>query len=233
MNALFAIPLMLFWHDLRHAWRYPGDMLGGAVFFVMMITLLPLGLGGGLGGELGGAQELLRLIAPTMLWIAVMLACLPQMDRLFHREATSGILEQMRISPAPMPLLMLAKIAAAWVVVVVPLVVVAPLLGVMLGLAVGQMVASTGLFALGGLGFVLVGAMAAALTLGAQGRGIFNAIIILPLAMPLLIFGAGATHALIAGDAVQGHVMLLTAFVLVLLVLAPLISAIAIGFAEE
>ena len=230
MNALCTIPLTLFWQDIRHAWCYPaGDILGGAVFFVMMITLLPLGLGGGLGGE----QELLRLIAPTMLWIAVMLACLQQIDRLFHRESVSGILEQMLISPAPMPLLMLAKIAAAWVVVIVPLMMVAPLLGVMLGLAVGQMVASTGLFALGGLGFVLVGAMAAALTLGARRSGIFNAIIILPLAMPLLIFGTSAMNALIAGGEVRGHLMLLTAFVLVLLVLAPLISAIAIGFAEE
>ena len=225
MNALCTIPLVLFWHDLRHALRYPADMLGGAVFFVMMITLVPLGL--------GGEQGMLRLIAPTMLWIAVMLACLPQLGRLFHREAVSGILEQMLISPAPMPLLMLAKIAAAWVVVIVPLVLVAPLLGVMLGLAVGQMVASSGLFALGGLGFVLVGAMAAALTLGARHSGVFNAIIILPLAMPLLIFGTSATGALIAGGAVQGHIMLLTALVLVLLVLAPLISAIAIGFAEE
>jgi heme exporter protein B len=225
MTTLFSIPMMLFVHDLRAACRYPGDMLASVMFFVMITTLVPLGL--------GPDQALLAQIAPAIIWIAVMLASLPQMDRLYTREARDGVLEQMLVSPAPVPLLMLAKALAAWVIIILPLILSAPVLAVMLGLSINGLLAIVAFLGLGGLCLVLIGSMAAGLTLGSRRSGIFIALIVLPLAMPVLIFGVMATTAVLTGGDAIGHLMLLAALTLILLVLAPPVSAAAIRFAEE
>ena len=229
----FAIMLA----DIRSALRYPGDILSGLSFFIMITTLVPLGLGSDQG-------ELAR-IAPAMIWIAVMLASLPQMDRLFTRHAKDGVLEQMLVSPAPMAMLMLARILAAWVIIILPLVLAAPILGLMFGLPVHMLAGVLGFLAMGGLCLVLIGAMAAALSLGSRQSGIFTAIIVLPLSMPVLIFGVAGISAIqtdhaMAGDstgaligASTGHIMLLGALTLVLLVLSPPVTAAAIRFSEE
>jgi heme exporter protein B len=200
-------------------------MLASVIFFVMITTLVPLGL--------GPDQALLVQIAPAIIWIAVMLASLPQMDRLFTREARDGVLEQMLVSPAPMPLLMLAKALAAWVIIILPLMLAAPVLALMLGLTFTGLWAIGIFLGLGGLCLILIGAMAAGLTLGSRRSGIFIALIVLPLAMPVLIFGVLATTAILTGGDAKGHLMLLTAIALILLVLAPPVSAAAIRFAEE
>ena len=225
MTTLLSIPMMLFVHDLRAACRYPGDMLASVMFFVMITTLVPLGL--------GPDQALLAQIAPAIIWIAVMLASLPQMDRLYTREARDGVLEQMLVSPAPMPLLMLAKALAAWVIIILPLILSAPVLAVMLSLSINGLFAIVAFLGLGGLCLVLIGSMAAGLTLGSRRSGIFIALIVLPLAMPVLIFGVMATTAVLTGGDAIGHLMLLAALTLILLVLAPPVSAAAIRFAEE
>ena len=225
MTTILSIPMMLFVHDLRAACRYPGDMLASVMFFVMITTLVPLGL--------GPDQALLAQIAPAIIWIAVMLASLPQMDRLYTREARDGVLEQMLVSPAPLPLLMLAKALAAWVIIILPLILSAPVLAVMLGLSINGLLAIVAFLGLGGLCLVLIGSMAAGLTLGSRRSGIFIALIVLPLAMPVLIFGVMATTAVLTGGDAIGHLMLLAALTLILLVLAPPVSAAAIRFAEE
>jgi heme exporter protein B len=225
MTTILSIPLMVFFNDLRSACRHPGDMLASVIFFVMITTLVPLGL--------GPDQALLVQIAPAIIWIAVMLASLPQMDRLFTREARDGVLEQMLVSPAPMPLLMLAKALAAWVIIILPLMLAAPVLALMLGLTFTGLWAIGIFLGLGGLCLILIGAMAAGLTLGSRRSGIFIALIVLPLAMPVLIFGVLATTAILTGGDAKGHLMLLTAIALILLVLAPPVSAAAIRFAEE
>jgi len=225
MTTLLSIPMMLFVHDLRAACRYPGDMLASVMFFVMITTLVPLGL--------GPDQALLAQIAPAIIWIAVMLASLPQMDRLYTREARDGVLEQMLVSPAPVPLLMLAKALAAWVIIILPLILSAPVLAVMLGLSINGLLAIVAFLGLGGLCLVLIGSMAAGLTLGSRRSGIFIALIVLPLAMPVLIFGVMATTAVLTGGDAIGHLMLLAGLTLILLVLAPPVSAAAIRFAEE
>jgi heme exporter protein B len=176
-----------------------------------------------------------------MIWIAVMLASLPQMDRLFTRHAKDGVLEQMLVSPAPMAMLMLAKILAAWVIIILPLVLAAPVLGLMFGLPVHMLAGVLGCLGMGGLCLVLIGAMAAALSLGSRQSGIFTAIIVLPLSMPVLIFGVAGISAIQADDAMAGastgastgHIMLLGALTLVLLVLSPPVTAAAIRFSEE
>ncbi len=225
MTTILSIPMMMFVHDLRSACRYPGDMLASVMFFVMITTLVPLGL--------GPDQALLAQIAPAIIWIAVMLASLPQMDRLFTQEARDGVLEQMLVSPAPMPLLMLAKALAAWVIIILPLMLSAPVLALMLGLSFNGLWAIGAFLGLGGLCLVLIGSMAAGLTLGSRRSGVFIALIVLPLAMPVLIFGVMATTAVLTGADAKGHFMLLAALALILLVLAPPVSAAAIRFAEE
>jgi heme exporter protein B len=132
-----------------------------------------------------------------------------------------------------MPLLMLAKALAAWVIIILPLMLAAPVLALMLGLTFTGLWAIGIFLGLGGLCLILIGAMAAGLTLGSRRSGIFIALIVLPLAMPVLIFGVLATTAILTGGDAKGHLMLLTAIALILLVLAPPVSAAAIRFAEE
>lgn len=211
--------------DFRSALRYPGDILSGLSFFIMITTLIPLGLGPDQG-------ELAR-IAPAMIWIAVMLASLPQMDRMFSRASKDGVLEQMLVSPAPMSMLMMAKTFAAWLIIILPLVLASPILGIMFGLPLNMLVKMLGILSMGGLCLVLIGAMAAALVLGSRQSGIFTAIIVLPLSMPVLIFGVAGISALQNRADVTGHTMLLGALTLVLLVLSPLVTAAAIRFSEE
>ena len=112
MNAMIRPCLAVMIADMWSALRYPADMLSGLSFFIMITTLVPLGLGSDQG-------ELVR-IAPAIIWISVMLASLPQMDRLFSRHAKDGVLEQMLVSPTPMTMLMLAKIIAAWIIIILP-----------------------------------------------------------------------------------------------------------------
>jgi heme exporter protein B len=136
-----------------------------------------------------------------------------------------------------MAMLMLAKILAAWVIIILPLVLAAPVLGLMFGLPVHMLAGVLGCLGMGGLCLVLIGAMAAALSLGSRQSGIFTAIIVLPLSMPVLIFGVAGISAIQADDAMAGastgHIMLLGALTLVLLVLSPPVTAAAIRFSEE
>ncbi len=225
MTAMIRPCLAVMIADMRSALRYPADMLSGLSFFIMITTLVPLGL--------GSDQEELARIAPAIIWISVMLASLPQMDRLFSRHAKDGVLEQMLVSPAPMTMLMLAKIIAAWIIIILPLVLAAPLLGLMFGLPANLLAAMLGFLAMGGLCLVLIGSMAAALVLGSRQSGIFTAIIVLPLSMPVLIFGVAGISAMQTGGEMTGHMMLLAALTLVLVVLSPPVTAAAIRFSEE
>jgi heme exporter protein B len=155
------------------------------------------------------------------------------MDRMFSRASKDGVLEQMLVSPAPMSMLMMAKTFAAWLIIILPLVLASPILGIMFGLPLNMLVKMLGILSMGGLCLVLIGAMAAALVLGSRQSGIFTAIIVLPLSMPVLIFGVAGISALQNGADVTGHTMLLGALTLVLLVLSPLVTAAAIRFSEE
>ncbi|HCP17671.1 MAG TPA: heme exporter protein CcmB [Alphaproteobacteria bacterium] len=225
MRAILNPCLAVIMADIRASLRYPGDILSGLSYFIMIATLIPLGLGADQG-------ELAR-IAPVMIWIAVMLASLPQMDRLFSRIAKDGVLEQMLISPTPMTMLMLAKIIAAWLIIILPLVLAAPVIGIMFGLALDRLAMMLCFLAIGGLCLVMIGAMAAALVLGSRQSGVFTAIIVLPLSMPVLIFGVAGISALQSGADMAGHMMLLGALTLILLVLSPPVTAAAIRFSEE
>jgi heme exporter protein B len=206
MAALFA-------RDLRLALRRKSDTLGAAFFFVIVASLFPLGV--------GPEPALLARMGPGVVWVAALLASMLSMPRLFADDAGDGSLEQLLLSATPLPLLVLAKVAAHWLLSGLLLVAVAPLLAVQYGLAPAQ----TGMLALslliGTPVLSLVGAIGAALTVGVRGAAVLLSLLVLPLVTPVLIFGAGAVEAVGAGLDPSPHLSLLGAMLALALFGAP------------
>lgn len=199
--------------DLLMVTRRPGDALTPLMFFAMVITLFPLGI--------SPDADQLALIAPGILWVAALLAALLSLDGLFRTDHDDGTLEQLVLTPHPLPLLVIAKVAVHWLVTGVPLALLAPLLGLMLSLPEGSYLVLSASVALGSACISLIGAIGAALTVGLARGGILLALIVLPLFMPVLIFGSGAIVAVIEGGAWLAHLAILGAFLCVALMLAP------------
>ena len=205
--------------DLRQALRRRSELINPLVFFAMVITLFPLGI--------SPDKALLATLAPGLLWVAALLATLLSLDGLFRQDLEDGSLEQLLLTPQPLPLLVLAKVAGHWLLTGLPLALMAPLLGVMLGLpsgAFGVLIAS---LALGSMSLSLIGAIGAALTVGLRRGGVLLSLIILPLYIPVLIFGAGAVQSAVNGMPSLAHLAILGAMLALALLLAPL--AIAAG----
>jgi heme exporter protein B len=219
--ALFAV----FQRDLRIALRRRADTGSALVFFVIVAALFPLGV--------GPEFELLRRIGPGVVWVAALLASMLALGRLFADDHADGTLEQMLLSPTPLALLVLAKTAAHWITSGLLLVLISPLLALQFDLgaqAAGVLLLS---LLLGTPLLSLLGAIGAALTVGLRGAGVLLSLLVLPLAVPVLIFGAGAVEAGQAGLGVTGHFSLLGAMLLTALVLAPLAAAAALRIALE
>ncbi|MCA0240395.1 MAG: heme exporter protein CcmB [Proteobacteria bacterium] len=177
--------------DLLVTGRHRSDAVTGLVFFVVVASLFPLGV--------GSETRLLREIGPGVVWVAALLASLLSLPRLFVADHADGTLEQLLLRPHPLPLLALAKVAGHWLTTGLPLVLVSPLLGLQYGLpadAIGVLMLS---LLVGTPMLSLLGAVAAALALGLRGSGVLTALIVLPLNAPLLIFGSGAVQAQMAG----------------------------------
>jgi heme exporter protein B len=199
MNALLATVR----RDLLLALRRKSEVLTTLFFFVIVVSLFPLGI--------GPEPELLKKIAPGVLWVAALLSTLLGLPRLFAADHLDGTLEQMALSPSPLALLIAGKILAHWLLCGLPLVLLAPLLGLQFALE-GQTLFILSLSLLLGTPLLsLIGAMGAALTLGVRGGGVLLALLVLPLYIPTLIFGAGAVEAQSAGLGVEGHLSLLAA----------------------
>ncbi len=234
MPEICASLKAVLWRDLILAWRRLADMVGGIVFFAMIIILLPLSLPHeSLAPELLSESTLLVTVAPAMLWIGVMLATLPQMERLFSHDASSGALDHLLLIPAPLPLIMLTKAIAAWLTIGLPLSLIAPILGLMLGLPLQNMGGLILSLAIGSFGLQLLGMMASALTLGARQGGTLIALLTLPLATPLLIFGVTASRVSLGGGNPASSLQLLGAVVIILLATAPLATAMGLRQAAE
>ncbi len=211
--------------DLLLAARRRGDWLTAQFFFVMVVSLFPLGI--------GPEPELLKRIAPGVVWVAATLASLLSLSRLFADDHRDGSLEQMLLSPEPAVLLALGKAVAHWLIYGIPLLIVAPVLGIQFALpaeAIGVLVLS---LALGTPILSLLGAVGAALTLGLRGGGVLLTLLILPLYVPALIFGAGAVDAMLAGTGAEANLSLLGAFFVLSLIVAPWISAAALRVSME
>lgn len=200
--------------DLAIACRRPGEWLHPPLFFVITVSLFPLAL--------SPDPAFLGKIAPAILWVAALLATLLAQHSMFTTDYEDGSLEQLLLSPHPASVLVSAKVLAHWLVTGVPLIIAAPLLAEMLHLPRHALPELLGSLLLGTPAMSLVGAIGAALTLAARKSGVLPALLILPLYIPILIFGAGAVRAATLGIDPAGQLLLLGAMLLLALALAPL-----------
>ena len=193
--------------DLLVALRRKGDALNVLIFFVIVASLVPLGT----GPEPGQ----LRAIAAGVIWVGALLAALLSLPRLFAADLADGTLEQMVVSAQPLPAVVVAKIAAHWLTTGLPLALIAPLLGLQYGLPGDALLVLLGAVLLGTPVLSLIGAAGAALTLGVRGAAVLTGLLVLPLFVPALVFGAGAVTASLSGIAPGPHLSLLGALLAV------------------
>lgn len=212
--------------DLRLALRQPGDSAMVLVFFVLATVLFPFGI--------GPEPNILARIASGVLWVMALLAAMLSLDRLFLADYEDGGLELLILSPAPPFAIVLAKCAAHWLTTGLSLIAVAPVLAVMLHLDAAGYGVLIAAMALGTPTISLIGAVGAALTLGARRGGVLMSLLVLPLLIPVLIFGAGAVEAAVGGvEGWSNMLMLMGAMLLGALVLCPWAAAAALRQALE
>ncbi|HEY7883898.1 MAG TPA: heme exporter protein CcmB [Cellvibrionaceae bacterium] len=216
-RGLFTAFTAILKRDLMLIWRHQSDILNPLVFFLIAITLLPLGL--------DPSPQLLAALAPGMIWIMAMLAGLLPLDSLFKSDFEDGSLDQYLLTSEPLYLTVLAKILAHWLSTGLPLALVSPLLGVMLALPEGGYGALVLTLLLGTVIMSLIGATGAALTVCLRSGGLVLSLIVLPLFLPVLIIGANAVNAAVAGFAISTHLALLGAYLALTLMIMPLAAA--------
>jgi heme exporter protein B len=211
--------------DLLLAFRRRSDVATTLFFFLIVSSLFPLGI--------GPEPAVLSSIAPGVLWVAALLAGMLSLTRLFAADYVDGSLEQMLLAPQPLTLLVLAKVFAHWLVCGLPVVMLAPIIGLQYALPSDVLLILVLSLLLGTPSLSLIGAIGAALTLGVRGSGLLVALLVLPLYIPVLIFGAGAVAASQHGMSAQAHLSLLAACSILSLVLAPWATAAALRISLE
>ncbi len=211
--------------DLRLAMRRQADIVAAMFFFIIVVSLFPLGV--------GPEPAQLRRLAPGVLWVAALLASMLSLPRLFADDHRDGTLEQLALAPQPLGLIVLAKVIAHWLVAGLPLVLLAPVLGIQFDLGADALAVLTLSLLLGTPALSGIGAIGAALTLGVRGGGVLLSLLVLPLYIPVLIFGAGAVDATVSGLGPQAHLSLLGALALGGVFFAPWPTAAALRVALE
>ena len=211
--------------DLLLVIRRKNEVLASLSFFVIVTSLFPLGL--------GAEPALLRKIAPGVIWVAALLSTMLGLQRMFAADFLDGTLEQMVLSPTPLVLLVVGKITAHWIVSGLPLVLLAPLMGLQFDLHAGTLGIFMLALLLGTPVLSLIGSIGAALTLGVRGGGVLLSLLILPLYIPALVFGAGAVYANESGMEAGGHLSLLAALLVLAAFFAPWATTAAIRIAIE
>lgn len=211
--------------DLLLVMRRKSEVFTALFFFVIVASLFPLGIGPDPG--------LLRKIAPGVIWVSALLATLLGLQRILASDYADGTLEQMALSPASLSAMVAGKILAHWLVCGLPLAVLAPVIGLQFDLgasAIGLLMLT---LLLGTPTLSMIGAVGASLTLGARGGGALLSLLVLPLYIPVLIFGAGAVNAHLAGLGAEGHLSLLAALFIFAAVFAPWVAAVSIRISLE
>jgi heme exporter protein B len=206
--------------DLLLAFRHRGELANPLLFFFMIVTLFPLGV--------SPEVTLLRKIAPGVIWIAALLAALFSLENLFRSDFEDGALEQMLLSPQPLSLLVLAKVLAHWLVSGLPMLLLAPLLGLLLAMPEPAIAALELTLAIGTPLLSLIGAIGVALTVGLRRGGVLLTLLIMPLYIPVLIFATNAVTAAAAGMPIAGQIYFLASLLVLALTLAPLAIAAAL-----
>jgi heme exporter protein B len=211
--------------DLLLAVRRPADVLTALAFFIIVVALFPLGV--------GPEPQLLRTIAPGVIWVAALLASMLSLPRMFGPDHADGTLEQMLLGAVPLGGLVVAKVVAHWLVSGLPLVLLSPVLALQYDVDNASL-ATLPLTLLCGtpvLGFI--GAIGAALTLGLRSAGVLLSLLVLPLYVPVLILGTGAVDMVASGMNAQGHFLLLGALLVLSAVFAPWATAAALRISSE
>ncbi len=211
--------------DVTIALRRRTDVFTTLIFFVIVVSLFPLGI----GPEL----DTLRLIAPGVVWVGALLASMLALEQLFLGDHRDGTLEQMLLAPQPLAVLVVGKVVAHWLITGLPLVIMAPVLGLQYDLSAEALTVMVWSLLLGTPTLSLLGAIGAALTLGLRSGGVLVALLVLPLYIPVLIFGAGAVEATTSGLGGGPHLSMLGAILLVAILATPLATAAALRVASE
>ncbi len=211
--------------DIQLAVRQGSAFTMTLSFFVISVTLFPLGV----GPEL----SILARISPGVLWVGALLACLLSLDRIFQADFEDGSLDQLMLGSMPVEMMALAKIIAHWLTSVFPLILITPILGISLNMPGDGIWAMVLSLLLGSPVLSLVGAIGAALTVGMRRGGVLLSLLVLPLYIPVLIFGVAAVEAAIAILPIGPHLLLLAGMSLGALVICPIASAAALRLAVD
>ena len=217
--------LVLLGREMRLVMRRPADSAVAVAFFVIAAALFPFGI--------GAEPAILARIAAGIIWVTALLATLLSLERLFLADYEDGTLDQLALSPLALAWAAMTKAFAHWLVVGVPLLIASPLLALLLGLDLAGYGVLLLTLLLGTPSLILIGMVAAALTVGARRGGALLALLALPLDIPVLIFGAGAVDAAVAGTSAAPHIQILAGLLLGALVLAPVAAAAALQQALE
>lgn len=199
--------------DFQVAVRHKGDVFNPLIFFVIVITLFPLGI--------GPETATLTRIAPGIIWVAALLAALLSLERLFKNDYSDGSLEQMLLSPQPLFIMVFAKVFAHWLLTGIPIIVIAPLLALLLHLEESAYGALLATLLLGTPVLSLIGAIGVALTVGIKKGGVLLSLLVLPLYIPVLIFATSAIEAAALNMPYAGHLAIIAALLAGSLTLTP------------
>lgn len=215
----------IFWRDLRLAFRNCAEIVNPLWFFLIIVTLFPL--------SIGPEPQLLRQIAPGIVWVAALLSSLLAMDRLFRDDLQDGSLQQMMLMPVPLSLVVLAKVAAHWVVSGLPLLIISPLIATLFGLSITEWKVLALTLLLGTPTLSFIGAIGVGLTVGLRRGGVLLSLLVLPLMIPLLIFATAAVGAAQMLLPVDGYLAILGAFLAGSATLSPFATAAALRISVQ
>lgn len=211
--------------DLLLAYRQRMEYLTSLLFFIIVVALFPLAI--------TPDTQLLHTIAPGLIWVAALLSSLLSLDNLFRHDYEDGSLSQLLLSNHPLPLLVLGKVIAHWLVTGLPLIILTPVLALLLHLTINETTVLLIVLLLGTPTLSLIGAIGSALTLGLRNSNLLLSLLVLPLCAPILIFGAGAVVNMGSDVAVRGQISLLASFLILAICFAPLAAAAGLRLAEE
>lgn len=222
---MFRLFLAVVRRDLKLALRQKSDVLNTVFFFIVVVTLVPLGI--------GPDQQLLRMIAPGVVWVAALLAALLSLPRLFANDYADGTLEQMLLSGEPLTVIVIAKVFAHWLTTGIPLTLISGLFALMFDLQADVALVMMSSLFIGTPVLSLVGSVGAALTLGLRGGSVLTSLLVLPLYIPVLIFGAGAAEAVAVGINSAAYFFIVGALTLFSLVVMPVATSAALRFVSD
>ncbi|MCV2883306.1 heme exporter protein CcmB [Aestuariibacter sp. AA17] len=217
--------ISLFQRDLALAYKQRAELLQPIMFFLLVITLFPLGIGPG--------PETLQKVGPGVIWVAALLSSLLGMDRLFREDFQDGSLEQLMLSGASLSWVVLVKVAAHWLSTTLPLLILSPILALFLNLTEAMYVSLIATLLLGTPILSLIGAIAVALTVGLQRGGVLLSLLLLPIFIPLLIFATSAVDAAALSLPYNGQLGIIAALFLLALALSPAATAFALRVSQN